>query len=119
VRHHHEAGERDLAQPISRDQASDVGETPDERALRERCNSRCHDRRNSCRRDRHHAQEREQEQAEQDAWLQRENPLLARNLFPDFAQALNTLSEVGGALAQIANGLPCIPDAEGCQQVLT
>jgi hypothetical protein len=27
---HHEAGERDLAQPISRDEISEVGETPDE-----------------------------------------------------------------------------------------
>ena len=27
------------------------------------------------------------------------NPLLARNLYPDFAQALNMPSEVGGVLA--------------------
>jgi hypothetical protein len=32
---------------------------------------------------------------------------------------LNTPSEVGGALAQIANGLPRTPDAEGYQQILT
>jgi hypothetical protein len=32
--------------------------------------------------------------------------LLARNLYPNIAQALNTPSEVGGVLAQIADGLP-------------
>jgi hypothetical protein len=31
VRRHHEAGERDPAQPVSRDEVSEVGETPDER----------------------------------------------------------------------------------------
>jgi hypothetical protein len=30
VRRHHEAGERDPAQPVSRDEISEVGETPDE-----------------------------------------------------------------------------------------
>jgi hypothetical protein len=33
VRRHHEAEERDPVQPISRDEVSEVGETPDERAL--------------------------------------------------------------------------------------
>jgi hypothetical protein len=33
VRRHHEAEERDSVQPISRDEVSEVGETPDERAL--------------------------------------------------------------------------------------
>jgi hypothetical protein len=30
IRRHHEAGERDPAQPVSQDEASEVGETPDE-----------------------------------------------------------------------------------------
>jgi hypothetical protein len=49
-----------------------MGETPDERVHRERCNSRRHDRRQ--------AQDQEQELAEQDARLWQENPLFARNL---------------------------------------
>jgi hypothetical protein len=98
MRRHHEAGERDPAQPISRDKSSEVGETPNERVHRER--------RNSSRRDRRQAQDRERELAEQDARLRRENPLLARNLYPDFAQALNTPSQVGGVLTQIADSLP-------------
>jgi hypothetical protein len=88
-----------------------VGETPDERVFKER--------RNSCRRDHRQAQDREREQAEQGARLQRENPLFARNLNPNFARAMNTLSEVGGVLAQIANGLPQTPDAEGYRWLLT
>jgi hypothetical protein len=84
-----------------------MGETLDERAHRER--------RNSHRGDGRQAQERERELVEQDARLRRENPLLARNLYPDFARALNTLSEVGGVLAQIASGLPRTPDTEGYQ----
>jgi hypothetical protein len=88
-----------------------MGETPDERAHRERCNSR--------HRDRGQAQEREQELAEQDARLRRENPLLARNLYPNFAQALNMPSEVGGVLAQIAGSLLRTPDAEGYRRLLT
>jgi hypothetical protein len=35
VRRHHEARERDPAQPVSRDEISEVGETPDERVFRE------------------------------------------------------------------------------------
>jgi hypothetical protein len=88
---HHEAREQDPAQPVSRDEISEVGETPDERVFRERRNSR--------RRDRRQAQERDREQAEQDVRLRRENPLFARNLNPDFAHAMNTPSEVGGVLA--------------------
>jgi hypothetical protein len=42
-----------------------------------------------------------------------------RTLYPNFARALNTLSEVGGVLAQIADGLPQTPDAEGYQRLLT
>jgi hypothetical protein len=34
VQRHHEAGERDPVQPVSRDEASEVGETPDERVHR-------------------------------------------------------------------------------------
>jgi hypothetical protein len=79
-----------------------MGETPDERTHQ--------DRRNSRRRDHRQAQERERELAKQDARLRRENPLLARNLYPDFARdfarAMNTPSEVGGVLVQIADGLP-------------
>jgi hypothetical protein len=89
----------------------EVGETPDERVHRER--------RNFCLRDRRQAQEREQELAEQDARLRRENPLLARNLYPDFARALNMPSEVRGVLAQIADGLPRTPDVKGYRQLLT
>jgi hypothetical protein len=84
VQRHHEAREWDPAQPVSRDKASEVGETPDERVHRER--------RNSHHRDRRQAQDRERELDEQDARLRRENPLLARNLYPDFARALNTPS---------------------------
>jgi hypothetical protein len=35
VRQHHEAGERDPEQPVSRDEVSEVGETPEERVFRE------------------------------------------------------------------------------------
>jgi hypothetical protein len=111
MRRLHEAGERDPTQPIPRDEASEMGETPDERTHREHRNSRCRDRRQ--------AQERKQELVEQDARLRRENPLLARDLYPDFARALNTPSEVGGVLAQIANDLPRTPDVEGYRRVLT
>jgi hypothetical protein len=111
VRRHHEAGERDPVQHVSRDEASKVGETPDERVHRERRNSR--------RRVRRQAQDREREQAELGARLHRENPLFARNLYPDFARAMNTPSEVGGVLAQIADGLPRTPDAEGYRRLLT
>jgi hypothetical protein len=84
-----------------------MGETPEERVFRERRNSRRRDRRQA------------QEQAEQEARQCRENPLLGRNLNPDFARAMNTLSEVGGVLAQIADGLPRTPDAEGYRRLLT
>jgi hypothetical protein len=94
VRRHHAVGERDPAQPMSRDEVSEMGETLDERAFRERRNSRQRDRR------------RAQEQAEQEAKQRRENPLLGRNLNPDFARAMNTPSEVGGVLARIAEDLP-------------
>jgi hypothetical protein len=73
ARRHHEAGERDPTQPVSRDEISEVGETPDERVFRERRNSRRRDRRQA------------QEQAEQEARQRRQNPLLGRNLNPDFA----------------------------------
>jgi hypothetical protein len=45
MRRHHEARERDPVQPVSQDEASEVGETPDERAHWERQNSRRRDRR--------------------------------------------------------------------------
>jgi hypothetical protein len=96
---------------VSQDKASEVAETPDERVHRER--------RNSLHRDRRQAQDREQEQAEQGARLCQENPLFARNLYPDFARAMNTPSEVGGVLAQIANGLQQTPDTEGYRRLLT
>jgi hypothetical protein len=107
IRRHHEAGEHDPAQPVSRDEISEVGETLDERVFRERRNSR--------RRDRRHAQE----QAEQEARQRRENPLLRRNLNPDFARDMNTPSEVDGVLTQIADGLPRTLDVEGYRQLLT
>jgi hypothetical protein len=59
------------------------------------------------------------EQAEQGARLSRENPLFARNVYPDFAHAMNTPSEVGGVLAQIADGLPRTPDTECYRRLLT
>jgi hypothetical protein len=108
---HHEAGEWDLVQPVSRDEVSEVGETLDERVFRERRNSR--------RRDRRQAQDRDREQAKQGARLRRENPLFARNLNPNFARAMNTPSKVGGVLAQIADGLLRTPDAEGYRRLLT
>jgi hypothetical protein len=107
VRRHHVAGERDPEQPVSRDEVSEIGETPEERVFRERRNSRRRDRR------------RAQEQAEQDARQHRENPLFGRNLNPDFARAMNTPSEVGGVLARIADGLPRTPDAEGYRRLFT
>jgi hypothetical protein len=55
VRQHHEAGERDPTQPVSRDGILEVGETPDEQVFRERRNSRRRDHRQA------------QEQAKQDA----------------------------------------------------
>jgi hypothetical protein len=84
-----------------------MGETPEEWVFRERRNSRRRDRRQA------------QEQAEQEARQRRENPLFGRNLNPDFARAMNTLSEVGGVLAWIADGLPRTPDAEGYRRLLT
>jgi hypothetical protein len=107
IRRHHEAEERDLAQPVSRDEVSEIGETLEERVFRERRNSRRRDRR------------RAQEQAEQEARQRRENPLFGRNLNPDFAQAMNTPSEVRGVLARIADGLPQTPDADGYQRLFT
>jgi hypothetical protein len=107
IRRHHEAGERDLAQPVSRDEVSEMGETPEERVFRERRNSRRRDRR------------RAQEQVEQETRQRRENPLFGRNLNPNFARAMNTPSEVGGELAQIADGLPRTPDAEGYRRLFT
>jgi hypothetical protein len=101
IRRHHQAGEQDPEQPVSRDEVSEMGETPEERVFKERRNSRRRDRR------------RAQEQAEQDARQRRENPLFGRNLNPDFAQAMNTPSEVEGVLARIADGLPRTPDAGG------
>jgi hypothetical protein len=84
-----------------------MGETPEERVFRERRNSRRRDRR------------RAQEQTEQETRQRRENPLFGCNLNPDFAQALNTPSEVGGVLARIADGLPRTPDAEGYRRLFT
>jgi hypothetical protein len=84
-----------------------MGETPEERVFNERRNSRRRDSRQA------------QEQAKQEARQRRENPLLGRNLNPDFARAMNTPSEVGGVLARIADGLPQTPDAEGYQRLLT
>jgi hypothetical protein len=107
VRRHHAAGERDPEQPVSRDEVSEIRETPEERVFRERRNSRRRDRR------------RAQEQAEQDARQRRENPFFGRNLNPDFARAMNTPSEVGGVLARIADGLPRTPDAEGYRRLFT
>jgi hypothetical protein len=107
IQRHHEAGERDPAQSVSQDEISEVGETPKERVFRERRNSRRRDRRQA------------QEQAEQEARQRRENPLLGRNLNPNFARAMNTPSEVGGVLARIADGLPRTPDAEGYRRLLT
>jgi hypothetical protein len=40
IRRHHEAGERDPVQPVSRDEVSEIGETLEERVFRERRNSR-------------------------------------------------------------------------------
>jgi hypothetical protein len=107
ARRHHEAGERDPAQPVSRDEISEVGETLDERVFKERRNSRRRD------------HQKAQEQAEQEARQRRENPLFGRNLNPDIARAMNTPSEVGGVLARIADGLPRTPDAEGYRWLLT
>jgi hypothetical protein len=56
IRRHHEAGERDPAQPVSRDEVSEIGETPNERVYREMQNSR--------RRDRRQAQDQDREQVE-------------------------------------------------------
>jgi hypothetical protein len=94
MRRNHEEGEWDPTQPVSLNEASEAGETPDDRAL--------HERRNSLHRDRCHTQKSKWEQAEHDAKLRRENPLLPQFLLPDFARALNTLSEVNGVQAQIA-----------------
>jgi hypothetical protein len=107
IQRHHKAGERDPAQPVSRDEISKVGETPEEWVLRERRNSRRRDRRQA------------QEQAEQETRKRRENPLFGRNLNPDFARAMNTPSEVGGVLTWIADGLPRTPDAEGYRRLFT
>jgi hypothetical protein len=92
---------------MSRDEVSEVGETLEERVLRERRNSRRRDRRQA------------QEQAKQETRQRWENPLFGRNLNPDFARAMNTPSEVGGVLARIADGLPRTPDAEGYRRLFT
>jgi hypothetical protein len=107
IRRHHEAGERDPAQPVSRDEVSEIGETSEERVFRDRRNSRRRVRR------------RAQEQAEQEARQRQENPLFGHNLNPDFARAMNTPSEVRGVLARIADGLPRTPDAEGYRRLFT
>jgi hypothetical protein len=64
IRRHHEAGEWDPMQPVSQDEISEMGETPEEWVFRERRNSRRRDRRQA------------QEQAEQEARQRRENPIL-------------------------------------------
>jgi hypothetical protein len=46
-------------------------------------------------------------------------PSPAWNLYPNFARALNTPSEVIGVLAQIAEGLPHTPDVEDYRRLLT
>jgi hypothetical protein len=107
IRRHHEVRERDPAQPVSQDEVSEMGETLEERVFRERRNSRRCDRRQA------------QEQAEQEARQRQENPLLGRNLNPNFARAMNTPSEVSGVLARLADGLPRTPDAEGYRRLLT
>jgi hypothetical protein len=84
-----------------------MGETPEELVFRERRNSRRRDRRQA------------QEKVEQEARQHRDNPLLGRNLNPDFARAMNTPSEVGGVLARIADGHPGTPDPEGYRWLLT
>jgi hypothetical protein len=56
IRQNHEAGEQDPAQPVSRDEVSEIGETPDERVYLEWWNSR--------RSDHRQAQDRDREQAE-------------------------------------------------------
>jgi hypothetical protein len=94
-------------QPVSRDEVSQVGETPEERVLRERRNSRRRDHRQA------------QEQAKQETRQRQENPLFGRNLNPDFARAMNTPSEVGGLLARIADGLPRTLDVEGYRRLFT
>jgi hypothetical protein len=66
IRRHHEAGERDPEQPVSRDEVSKIGETLEERVFGERRNSRRRDSR------------RAQEQAEQDTRQRRENPLFGQ-----------------------------------------
>jgi hypothetical protein len=45
IRRHHEAGEQDPEQPVSRDEVLEIGETSEERVFRERRNSRRRDRR--------------------------------------------------------------------------
>jgi hypothetical protein len=45
IQRHHEARERDPEQPVSRDEVSEIGETPEECVFRERRNSRWRDRR--------------------------------------------------------------------------
>jgi hypothetical protein len=44
IRRHHEAGERDPAQPVSRDEVSEIAETSEERVFKEQRNSRRRDR---------------------------------------------------------------------------
>jgi hypothetical protein len=107
IRRHHEAREWDPAQPVWRDEVSEIGDTPEKRVFRERRNSRWRDRR------------RAQEQAEQEARQRRENPVFGRNLNPDFARAMNKPSEVRGVLARIADGLPRTPNAEGFRRLFT
>jgi hypothetical protein len=51
--------------------------------------------------------------------LCRENPIFAWNLNPNFARAMNMLSEVGGVLDQIVDGLPQTPDTDGYRRLLT
>jgi hypothetical protein len=70
IRRHHEAGERDPVQPVSRDEVSEIGETLEECVFREQRNSRRRDRR------------RAQEQAEQETRQRQENPIFGRNLTP-------------------------------------
>jgi hypothetical protein len=61
-------------------------------------------------RERKAARELEHEEAEHDHGCLRGPPPIPQNLLSGFARVMQTLSQAGGMLTKITNGLPHLPD---------
>lgn len=108
---HHATKEQDPTQPVSQNEASDVGETTDDWYLFLQRNVRHRSHRT--------AQEREHEVVWRNARPPREHLPIPGDLQPEFPKVVQTPSQVGGVLAQMANDLPRKPDNESYRQILT